>query len=149
MVLDFLETNPMLFNIAFLAVALYLVLALFVGGRKAEAQFGKLSDQTIVFRERGASGYSTKSMITRFGGASRVLDVIVTTGELWIKGIWPAFTYIGTMYDLTHRVPLANIREATAVGQRVSVRFVSSAATETNVELRLRDPKGFLEALDA
>ena len=147
--LDFLETNPQLFLVAFIGVAVIVVLLFVIGGSKAESRFGSLKDQSIVFRERGASGYSTKSLIAQFGGATGVLDVVVTREELWIKGIWPAFTYIGTKYDLAHKVPLTNVKEAKLSGPEVSVTFTNESGIKTNVQLRLKDPGAFLRAVAA
>ena len=117
--LNYLEENPEIFFRAFLLVLLCSVVLFFFGGRKAEASFRANSDQEIVFREKGAAGHSKKSLFTRLGGASKVLDVAVTDRELWIKGIWPIFTYIGTKYDLTHRIPLEDVTFVEAKGGRL------------------------------
>jgi hypothetical protein len=148
-VLEFIESNPSAFNGLFLFSLIWAVAAFYFGGRWAEAQFSDLKEQTVVFRERGASGHSKKSIFTRIGGASRALDVIVTPEELWIKGILSPFTFLGKIYNLTHRVSRTSIREVKLVGRSVLITFVSSAGDETSISLRLRQPSDFIRALTA
>jgi len=133
---------------AFSILVLCLNIAVFhFGGRKAEALFRVQPNETVRFRERGASGHSNRSIITKAGGASRVLEVVVTNRELWIKGIWPMFTLIGTKYDLTHKVPLSKVRRTAAKGKIVAVWFADASGRECHVELKLKDTKGFVSAI--
>lgn len=133
---------------AFFAVGLvYNLVIFFVGGRKAERRFRGQEHQPVRFRERGASGYSTRSLITRFGGASRALDVTITDTEVWLKGIWPPFTFIGTLFDLTHRIPRPQIRSVEAKAGKVDLRFLSEAGVESHVVLILKDTSGFMAAV--
>jgi len=144
--LSYLEANPGIFAAIFVAISAATLVLFYVRGRGAEAQFPDQRDIRLKFRERGASGHSKRSVITTLGGASRVLDVVVTDRELWIKGIWPVFTYIGTKYDLTHRVPLTSIRAVTARGDRVDLLFADQTGRECHIELQLKDPEGFVSA---
>jgi hypothetical protein len=145
MMLDWLQT-PGAFA-AFAVLVLCLNIAVFhFGGRKAEAPFRVQPNETVRFRERGASGRSKRSIRT---GASRVLEVVVTDRELWIKGIWPVFTLIGTKSDLTHKVPLSKVRRTAANGRIVGVWFADGSGRECHVELKLKDTKGFVSAIGA
>ena len=110
--LEYIKVHPEQFYAVVAAITVYNAAMFYRGGRKAEKRFPDLSLRRIQFRERGASGHSKKSILTTMGGASRVLEVIVTDGELWIRGIWPMFTYIGTKYDLTHRIPVNHINKS-------------------------------------
>ena len=121
----------------------------YVCGRRAERRFVAQDDLRILFRERGASGHSNKSTLTKLGGASGVLEVIVTDKELWLKGIWPMFSYIGAMFDMTHRIPRTNIIECLVQGGTVELRFSNEAGGESQVVLELKNPKAFISALDA
>ena len=147
--LDFIESNRDAFYLLWLLIASYLIIRFYHGGREASSKFDDLQDQTIKFREKYASGHSSKSLVTRLGGATRVLDVIVTTQELWIKGMWPMFTFIGSKYDLTHRVPLSSVRNVRAEGERVFFDIANESGLESPIELRLRDPNGFVRSIDA
>ena len=143
---EYLGANPGVLAMLFIATFALNLAFFYFGGRKAEAQFRGEPAGTVRFRERFASGHSKRSILTRLGGASRVLDVVVTDRELWIKGIWPVFTYIGTKYDLTHKVPLTSLRRVAAKGGDVDVVFVDKSGRECHVELQLKDPAGFVAA---
>lgn len=145
--MEYLENNPEIFFSIFLAITAYMFIVFYLGGRKAEVPFKGITDQRIIFRERGASGHSKKSILTKLGGASRALDVIVTSQELCIKGIWPMFTFIGSKYDLAHRVPLSNIERVESNGQKVEIQFRNSEGEETLVELSLKSPNDFINAI--
>ena len=97
------------FYFIFAAFAIITITMFYFFGINSEKIFPSIESQTVVFREKGASGYSFKNAITKMGGANKVLDIIVTNNELWIKGIYPMFTFVGTKYDLTHKIPLKNI----------------------------------------
>src|SRR5688500_11969823 len=94
--LDYFEQRPELFAGVVAAIFTVNIVTFYVGGRRAEQRFRDQRHQPIRFRERGASGYSNRSLITRLGGARRALDVIVTDTDVWLKGIWPPFSFIGT-----------------------------------------------------
>ncbi len=144
---DYFNSNPDTFFVLWVGTLIVVLGAFFLGGRKAEARFRNLDQQTIRFRERGASGRSHKSWVTKIAGANRVLDVIVTGSELWIKGIWPAFTYIGSKYDLSHRVPLDRVGPARIDGASVFLKLRDESGTESDIELRLRNPNEFVNAV--
>jgi hypothetical protein len=148
-ILDYLESNPDIFLALWFGTLFVILAVFFLGGRKAEERFQDLDQQTIRFRERGASGRSHKSLVTKLAGANRVLDVIVTGSELWIKGIWPAFTYIGTKYDLSHRVPLDRVGPARIDGSSVFLKLRDEFGVESDIELRLRNPNDFISAIGA
>jgi hypothetical protein len=118
------------------------VVTFYIGGRKAEQRFQSHDRQPIRFRERGATGYSNKSLTTRLGGANGVLEVVVTDADLWIKGIWPPFSYIGAKFDLTHRIPRSQIRTLQARGNAIELRFTNEAGAESQVVLTLEGATG-------
>jgi hypothetical protein len=143
------EGPPAIFVVAFVAVAVFNVIGFAIGGWRAERRFRGQPRQPIVFRERFASGYSKKSWITELAGARNALDVIVTDRELWIKGILAPFSYVGTKFDLTHRVLLSKIRGVAVDGGNVELFFENESGRESHVLLNLRDPKSFAAALAA
>jgi hypothetical protein len=147
--LQYLNDNPNVFYTVFLVIVVFNVVAFGLGGRKAEKLFPKLDGRNIQFRERGASGHSKKNIFTKLGGASRVLDLIVTDGELWIKGIFPMFTFIGTKYDLTHRVSLSKIEKSIPKKKSIELWFENEAGEKSHVELRVKDVPAFTKALGA
>ena len=144
---ELVESYSGVFQLLILLFALITALRMHLGGRKAESRLGIQEDHPSIFRERGASGSSLKSVITKLGGANKVLDVVVTESEFWIKGIWPMFSYVASRYDLLHRVPLARILRKEIDGNVVRVTFSGDTDDETIVELRLRNLDEFITAL--
>jgi hypothetical protein len=125
------------------------VVTFYVGGRRAERRFETPWPQQIRFNERGASGYSNKSLLTKLGGARGVLEVVVTDADLRIKGIWPPLSYIGTKFDLTHRFPRSQVRSVQARDNAIELRFMDEAGAESHVVLRLKAPQAFMTAMGA
>ena len=146
-VLEYLQTHPEVFAGVFGLFAVINLVSFHLGGRRVEEMFRGQGHQPIRFRERGASGYSNKSALTRLGAARGALEVIVTDAEVWIKGILPAFSHIGTRFDMTHRIRRSQIRSVQARGDAVDLRFTNDAGHESHVVLRLKDAKGFVAAL--
>ena len=144
---DYLQTHPEIFvGVVGLIFVINLV-TVYIRGRKAEQRFNPNVRQEVKFRERGASGYSNKSLLTKLGGASGALEVVVTDAELWIKGIWPPFSYIGTKFDLTHRILRSQIRTVHAGAEAIEIRFTNEAGGESHISLKLRAPQAFMAAI--
>jgi len=146
MIFKFLEEN---FNTIFIAIFAYVAVSFFIRGRKAGKKFNVAELKNIVFHEKGVSGYSNKSFITKMGGASRVLDVIVADNQLWVKGIWGVFTDIGEYYDLTHKVPLSNIVNIDINGRKVDLWFVNKEGKESHITLVLKNAEEMVNAIRA
>lgn len=144
--LEYMEQNPEIFYAAVFLILIYNLIGIIFGGKKVESIFPDLKSQNIRFREKWASGYSTASLKTKMGGASKVLDVIVTDSELWIKGIIPMFSYIGSKHDLLHKVPLANIQSKSIEGKNTHISFPSESGT-TELILQVKASNQFIEAI--
>lgn len=107
-----------------------------------------------VFQERVASGYSTRNVVTKMGGAHNALVVAVTRDRLVIRPYFPfTLLFLPEIYGLDYEVPLHNIvraeeKKVMMLWTRVSVEFRNPADNEVReVILRLRDPKAFLAAV--
>ena len=77
--------------------------------------FPKLTDSTVKFSERFASGSSNKSWKTRLGGASNCLTVMVTESHFVVTTFFP-FTAFVEIYDLEHLIPLSQITDVSPKG---------------------------------
>ena len=108
--------------------------------------FPKVADPDVIFSERFASGSSNKSWITRMGGASNCLTVIVTKTHIAITTFFP-FTAFAGAYDLEHLIPIADITAMTPRGRITDVEFQRSDGTRRKISLRLRKTEDFLRAL--
>jgi len=76
----------------------------------------------IVFEETFASGRSMRNFMTMIGGTSRGLKITVTEEELWVRPFFP-FGIFGYVYDLEHRIPLADVTAIESGRRSVAVHF--------------------------
>lgn len=137
----------MLLVVVWIVFGLFFIAFLYARGKKALATFPHIASAQVIYHGQFASGFSTKSWITRNGGARKVLDVIVTDKELWIKGM-PIFAAIGNKYDLVHRIQLDNITRITKQGKRIAIDFKSASDENKQIVLITKKPEDFLKAID-
>lgn len=101
------------------------------------------------FRERGCSGRSMKSVLTRFGGANNCLLVAITRDELIVTPSFPFnLMFLPEFYDLERRVARSAISHVEIrtwlLGKRVCVTFHGDVPA---IELRVRDRDAFCRLL--
>ena len=108
-----------------------------------------------LFTQEWCSGRSLRSIVTRLGGASGCLWVAVTRDELRVGPHFP-FTlgFLPETYGLDYRIPVRDLvsveEQRTLVGgRRVRITARRGAGDDEVFDLRLRDPDGFLRAIDA
>jgi len=139
------------FATIFVAVWLLLTIPVVIfalrGIRKAKQTFESIEKRPVVFREKGISGYSKKSLITRLGGSNKVLEVLLTDTELGIRGVHPIFTFIGSFYDLSHRIKRENIINTQKVKKHIELTFMSESGHQTEIVLVLKNGDRLLAAL--
>jgi len=119
---------------------------MFWGKKRVDSIFQGIEISKEIFREKRASGYSKKSVITRIGGARNALDIIVTDTDLCIKGIFLPFSVIGLFYDLTLRIKLSDIVEITPEGKEVEVVFSNDKGARSIV-LKMKNIDQFVHAI--
>lgn len=143
------------FDYVFYGAIAWLVFVIFVSilyrARKAR-QFPSIPEGTVKFREKWVSGRSLKNLFTRYGGARNVLNVMVGRGYLVIRPVFPFnLMFIPEITDLEHIVPIARIlevKEIQSLGKDgIIIRFQNESRRESAVELYLRNPASFLEAV--
>lgn len=91
-----------------LTIAVIMLSILFIRGKKAIQMFSDLDLSHLVYSEKSASGYSTKSFRTKWGGADKVLHIMITDKELIIK-THLFFAYVAEKNDMLHRIPRENL----------------------------------------
>lgn len=151
---EFLNHYPQVLLYLFMALFMIVALAMLVAniaifskkGKKIESIFDGVDLSKPKFREKGVSGYSTRSLFTKFGGASHVLDVIVTDSELCIQGIFPPFTFVLSHSDLVHRIPLSELVSVTKTKSKVQIGL-SDSKGDRSLYLQLKDAEGFMRAV--
>ena len=113
--------------------------------------FPQVSSERIRFDEKAASGYSHKSLFTKFGGAKQCLCVTVTDTEVWIRTFFP-FSVFAQRCDLEHRIPKACIMglrsKQSAFGRTITLDYHDERGQSHTLTLMLKRPDDFLRALD-
>lgn len=143
-----MEKFAIAFFIVWLILAIPSIIFALRGIKKAKHIFDGVDKQPVIFREKGASGYSKRSFITRMGGANKVLDIILTDKELCIKGINSIFSFIGAYYDLSHRIKRENILKIQKIKKQTEIKFISSKGRETVVVLSLKNGDQLLSSVN-
>lgn len=103
-----------------------------------------------LFAETWTSGSSKRSLIARLGGAKNCLLVAVTNDAFVMHPHFPFNLFVGGILSLDRTIPRNRIRRVTEAsgifGRTIHLEFDGPEGAET-VELRLRDPRRFLEAM--
>lgn len=135
-----------IFFLIWASVLIYIVVTFYVTGKNAMKIFPKLDTNKIIFRERNASGYSTKTKMTQMGGSNGLLDVIIVGEELWLT----SFTFlagIGERFDLLHRIRKKDVSKIKREKKRIKINFVNHENKEKEVVLILKNPDDFIQKL--
>ena len=102
------------------------------------------------FSETWTSGRSKRSVLSRLGGANSCLMVVVTDKALEVHPHFPFSLFGADEFGLDQTIPRDRIIRTSEAGEllgrTVEVEFEDRGNRQT-VELRLREPKRFLEAL--
>jgi len=104
------------------------------------------------YQQRGTSGYSHRSWLTKLGGASGCLVVAVANGRLIIRPFFPFnLMFLPEIYGLEYDVPLESILDARRVAsllrRRIDLEFRDTLGQTERISLYLRDPEKFLATL--
>jgi hypothetical protein len=114
---------------------------------RRKGRFAALATEPILYREVGASGCSHRNLLTRLGGARRVLEVIVTDRTLVVRLAGP-FSILATTgwLDIEQVIPRGDIISVVPHGDKaVVVTFKKPGGETGRYELVLKDRDGFLE----
>ena len=115
-------------------------------GKKALKLFPDIKSVNVMYRDKAATGYSTKSWKTKVGGASRSIDIVVTEEELWLSAM-VFFAGITKQHDLLHRIPLKKISSAKRDKDQIMLSFKDQKNAAHQIVVRTRDEEAFLSAL--
>ncbi len=104
------------------------------------------------FLETWTSGNSNRSFLAKIGGARNCLLVAVTQDSLIVRPHFPFnLLLLPQIFDLDHVIPRMHIRSVTAkngpFGETVEVVFSGASVDTRSIELRLRQPQQFLQAI--
>ena len=144
-----LRNNQTVFSIQLLVAAIFLgyMIQRYIAGIINKP---KLNKRDIVYQEYFASGNSCKNFLTRLGGASRCLRLVVTKELLWVTS-WFPFSIFAALYDLEHVIPLQKILSVegkqSAMGQSLLLTYTDNQSRNHSLQLRPKNPEEFVEAL--
>mgnify|MGYP000719229333 CR=1 FL=1 len=148
---QFNEFMDKYFFYIWLVMAVTLVSIFFIRGRKAIQMFSDLDLSNLVYSEKNASGYSTKSFRTKWGGASKVLHIIITGNELIIK-TYLFLAHVAEKHDMLHRIPLENILKTEikkgAILSKLFVEFTGQNGETKEIVLMSKTNRQIKEILD-
>lgn len=122
--------------------------------RKYKKTFPNPEPAQILYRDKRASGYSLKNLLTKIGGARGCLEITVGDGELWIRLSLPfRYLYTGGEFDVAHRVKLDAILKMEKVTQfgmdGMRVEFADETSAIHRIVLFPRKLQDFEEAVRA
>ncbi|MDH4088933.1 MAG: hypothetical protein OEV74_04605 [Cyclobacteriaceae bacterium] len=115
-------------------------------GKKALSIFPHIDSVHVLYRDKTAFGYSTKSWQTKIGGASRSLDIVVTDKELWLKSFL-LFAGITQQHDLLHKIPLNRITKVKENGPEITLDFRNEKGQSKQIVINTKDKIEFLKSI--
>lgn len=142
------------FAIAASWIALVVLVSFFFRRSKNKSIF-RPHFERLLFLETWRSGRSLRSLFTRLGGARNCLWVAIDDNTLWVSPHFPfSLMFLPEVYSLDLSVKGEAIRSVERRSgllerNRVCVTFSGDCSGEEVFEVSLRDPDGFIRALEA
>ena len=145
------EHFPALFAGALAWVLLWVGISIAYRKWKGKPLFARAPSDTR-FLEAWTSGRSNRNVLTKFGGARNCLLVAVTQDSLIVHPHFPfSLLFLPEIYDLDYVIPRKDIRSITPkrtwLGGTVEVVFALPTESVRSIELKLRQPHQFLQAV--
>lgn len=140
------DLTPDTFYFIWFLLMFTIVGLLLISGWKALKIFPPSDQLNILFHEKWASGNSNDTLIHKMGGASKVLDIIITENELWIKPI-PLMAGFSNIYGLIRKIKLNNISKVQLKNRIIIIQFANENGSKSEFQLKLKNPQQFLEVI--
>lgn len=145
---DFMDNY---FVYIWLTVITVIISIFIVKGKKAIQIFSDIDKTKLIYAEKFASGYSTKSLRTKYGGASKTLHIMISDKELIIK-TYLFGAHIAKMHDMLHRIPFENLISTELkkgrLFSKLFVRFKNEKGNQKEIVLMSNNNKEIKEILD-
>lgn len=138
--------EPKIFLFFWLCFVIFLNVLFYTKGKKVLKIFPPTSSKEFIYSDYFASGYSAKSLITKLGGASKLLHIIVTKNEVWIKS-FTILAWIASEYDLLHKIEKSNITDIRVDKTGIKLDFKDSKGNDKQIIIITRDKEAFLKAI--
>ncbi len=111
----------------------------------------RFTKQDIVYQEYFALGGSNKNILTKLGGASGCLRLVVTKEVLWVTS-WFPFSLFAAAYDMEHVIPLRSIQaiegKKTLGIQSLVLTYAEERGISHSLRLKPKNMQAFLDALE-
>jgi hypothetical protein len=106
-----------------------------------------------IFTEKWTSGRSLRNLVGRFGGARNALLVAVTPTRLIVRPHFPfTLVFLPEIYGLEVEIAPSQLRGAEerqgVLLKRIVIEYALPGRGDEEMELRLRNPAGFLAAIE-
>lgn len=132
--------------LVFIAIAIVMVKTFYDTGKKALSIFPDIRTVKVKYRDKTASGYSTRSWKTKIGGASRAMEIVVTDNELWLRSFL-LFAGITRQHDLIHRIPHSRISRVRENNGQITLDFRNDKGEARQVVFNTKDTAQFLRSI--
>lgn len=134
------------FEFLFVAALIFNLSILLIAGTRALRKFPPLKEVNVLFHEKWASGNSNDTIIHKMGGANKVLNVIITDDELWIK---PERLFAGfSSYNgLVRKIKLTDIGKIRIKTPLITISFTNENGSKSEFNLKLKDTHRFIKVV--
>jgi len=136
-----------IFLIVWFILTAIILMLFYKRGKKALSIFPPIETVKVLFRDKSASGYSTKSFKTKIGGSNKTLGIVVTDKELWLTSKL-LLASIGQTYDLLHKISLDKVEQVERNGKKVTVNFKTDTEDAKQVVLWTKRMDDFIKAIN-
>lgn len=126
-----------IFIILCFAIAIGVLSKFLISGRKSLKIFPKLDKSDFEYIENFASGYSTKSFKTKYGGAKNVLQIRVRKNQLWLTSN-TLLAWVLDTYDLLHLISIESLISVKSEGRNIKIEFEKNGRTKNIVIISRR-----------
>jgi len=103
---QFVKDNfTVLFTVGIVTTAIAVALSIVYRVTKRKS-IVSIPEQDVLFKERWASGFTQKNLLTKLGGAGNCLSITLSRNALIIRPMFPFnLMFLPEVYDLEHVIP--------------------------------------------
>ncbi len=120
---------------------------IYMRGKKVLSQFPSTESVKILYRNKTGSASTVSSKRTKMRGIRRIMDIVVTEDELWIKT--PVlFASLVAPYGLIQRIELKNISNVSKNEKDILIDFTSGDTLPQQIILNTKKPEEFIQLIN-
>lgn len=119
-----------------------------IKGKKALSIFPDINSVNVRFRDQSSSGATYHKNLFKRGSASKVLDVVITDQELWLKSLW-VFAYIAQRGGLLQKIKLTDIISVSTNGKKIDIEFYDVDGQKYKLWIKVKNTQSFLTLFES